>query len=112
MGKTNTDARKSGCPIAYTLDILGDKWSFLLIRDMAKFGKKYYGEFLESPEKIASNILADRLKRLEEEGIVSKSQDTENQKKFIYELTKKGNDLMPIMQQIYVWGMKYKVKNG
>ena len=101
------ESRQSGCPIAFTLDILGDKWSLLIIRDMIFLGKRNYGEFLESPEKIASNILADRLKRLEEVEIISKAQDPDNQKKFIYQLTQKGIDLIPMILEVIQWGAKY-----
>jgi DNA-binding HxlR family transcriptional regulator len=107
MSKKNAEARESGCPIAFTLDVIGDKWSLLVIRDMTVFGKKYYGEFLESPEKIATNILAERLKKLEAAEIITKRQDLDNQKKFIYQLTEKGHDLIPIIQQIMLWGAKH-----
>lgn len=101
------ESRQSGCPIAFTLDVLGDKWSLLVIRDIAFLGKKNYGEFLDSTEKIASNILADRLKRLEEAMIISKEQDPDNQKKFIYQLTQKGIDLIPMILEVIQWGAKY-----
>ena len=107
MGKSKTEERKSGCPVAYTLDIIGDKWSLLIIRDLAFFGKKHYGEFLDSMEKIATNILAERLKRLEEADIISRQSDPENRRKYIYELTQKGRDLIPVMRQVVFWGAKY-----
>jgi len=105
--KAKDSSRQSGCPIAFTLDILGDKWSLLIIRDIVFLGKRNYGEFLEMPEKIASNILADRLKRLEDAKILSKSQDPDNQKKFIYEMTLKGIDLIPMILEVILWGAKY-----
>src|SRR5215469_7597687 len=77
MGKARSDSRQSGCPVAFTLDTFGDKWSILVVRDMMLNGKKYYGEFLESPERIASNILAERLKRLEEARVITKQPDPE-----------------------------------
>lgn len=112
MAKSKTDCRQSGCPIAFTLDVIGDKWSLLVIRDMVFLGKKNYGEFLESSEKIASNILSDRLKRLEEDEIITKAQDPENQKKYIYELTPKGIDLIPMILEVILWGAKHDPKTA
>ncbi|RJQ47614.1 MAG: transcriptional regulator [Gaiellales bacterium] len=99
--------RESGCPIAFTLDLIGDKWSLLIIRDMVFHGKRSYGAFLESPEKIATNILADRLARLEATGIVAKALDPAHKKKFVYTLTSKGLDLVPMVLEIVLWGAKY-----
>ncbi|MBI3351688.1 MAG: helix-turn-helix transcriptional regulator [Nitrospirae bacterium] len=107
MAKPKDNCRKSGCPIAFTLDVIGDKWSLLIIRDMVFLGKRYYGEFLVSDEKIASNILADRLKRLEDTSIITKTLDPDNQKKYIYELTPKGIDLVPMILEVIRWGAKY-----
>ena len=106
MVKTKTESRQSGCPIAFTLDIIGDKWTLLIIRDMIFEGRCYFGEFLEAKEKIATNILTDRLKRLEDCEIISKTQDPEHQKKYIYKLTPKGVDLTPIILEIILWGAK------
>ncbi len=107
MTKAKDSSRQSGCPIAFTLDILGDKWSLLIIRDMVFLGKKYYGDFLESPEGIASNILADRLKRLDEQGIITKTDNPDNKKQAIYSLTEKGMDLLPMILEMILWGTKY-----
>ena len=107
MAKPKDNCRQSGCPIAFTLDVIGDKWSRLIIRDMGFLGKRYYGEFLVSDEKIASNILADRLKRLEDTSIITKTLDPDNQKKYIYELTPKGIDLVPMILEVIRWGAKY-----
>jgi DNA-binding HxlR family transcriptional regulator len=112
MGKAKSDCRQSGCPIAFTLDIFGDKWSILIVRDMILNGKKHYGELLESPERIASNILADRLKRLEEARIITKNPDPENRKKYVYELTQKGVDLLPLVLEAAIWGSKYVPENS
>lgn len=112
VGKAKSKRRQSGCPVAFTLDTFGDKWSVLVVRDMILNGKKYYGEFLESPEHIASNILADRLKRLEEARVITKNPDPENQKKFVYELTQKGVDLLPLVLEAIAWGSKYVPKNS
>lgn len=107
MMKRSKDCRRSDCPVSFTLDIVGDKWTLLLIRDIAFKGKKSYGQFLESEEKIATNILADRLKRLEESGIVRKKDDPKNQKKILYELTPKGIDLIPMLLEMVLWGAKH-----
>ena len=90
MAKSKTDCRHSGCPIAFTLDTIGDKWSLLIIRDMIFRGRRYFGEFLEADEKIATNILTDRLKKLEDCGIITKTQDPEHQKKLVEAAAKEG----------------------
>jgi len=105
--RNKNKVRESGCPIAFGLDTFGDRWSFLVVREMMLKGKKTYSDFLEIDEGIATNILADRLKHLESEGIISKSRDPENRRSFIYELTKKGRDLAPIIVEIIVWSGKY-----
>ncbi len=95
------------CPISTTLDILGDKWTLLIIRDLMFNGKRTYGEFLQSEEKIATNILADRLLILEKTGMVEKKAFPGNRVKNLYQLTLKGIDLMPILFEIILWGDKY-----
>lgn len=101
--KAETKKRETGCPIAFGLDTFGDRWSLLIIREIMLRGKRTYSEFLEADEGIASNILVARLKHLEAEGIVEKSRDPENRPAFIYELTKKGRDLAPILLEIIIW---------
>jgi len=96
-----------GCPIRYGLGIFGDRWSLLIIRDLIFKNRKNYSEFLDAGEGISTNILADRLRRLESNGILLKSRDPENRKKFIYELSPKGLDLIPIMLSIINWAEKY-----
>lgn len=95
------------CPIAFALDIFGDKWSLLILRDIIFKEKNYYGEFLNSDEKISTNILAHRLSKLESEGILLKTQDPNNLSKFIYKLTQKGKDLLPILLEMIEWSVKY-----
>ena len=107
MGKAKDSCRQSGCPVAYSLDVFGDKWTLVVIRDMLMVGKRHYGEFLESPERIASNVLADRLKRLEDAGIVSKETDPSSQSKIIYKLTPKGVELIPLVLEVVLWGTKH-----
>jgi DNA-binding HxlR family transcriptional regulator len=98
---------RSDCPISCSLDVFGDKWSLLIIRDIMLRGKMSYSEFLGSEEKIATNILANRLGVLEAENIVSKQVSPDNKSKFLYSLTKKGVDLLPIVIEIMDWGARY-----
>ncbi|NKB47887.1 MAG: winged helix DNA-binding protein [Alphaproteobacteria bacterium] len=99
--------RQTGCPVAFGLDTFGDRWTLLVIREMMLRGKKTYSEFHEIDEAISTNILADRLKHLETEGIIEKSRDPENGRSFTYALTKKGIDLAPIVLEIIRWSGKY-----
>jgi DNA-binding HxlR family transcriptional regulator len=98
---------KSHCPINFALEVLGDKWTLLIIRDLLLFGKRYYGDFLSSDEGIATNILADRLNRLEREGFVRKTGDAQHGSKYIYEPTQKAIDLLPILLEIALWSAKH-----
>jgi DNA-binding HxlR family transcriptional regulator len=104
--------RRSDCPINFALELFGDRWTFLIIRDLMFKGKNYYGEFLQSEEKIATNILADRLLSLEQSGIILKSADPEHGSKFIYKLTQKGIDLLPVMVEVIMWSSKYDEDTG
>jgi DNA-binding HxlR family transcriptional regulator len=97
----------SGCPIDYGLDVFGDRWTLLVIRDLLFVGKRRFGELMRSPEKIASNILAARLKKLEERGLVSRATDPKSRKQVVYELTKKGRDLTPVLVELIRWGGKH-----
>ncbi len=96
--------RRSACPISFSLDFLGDKWTLLVVRDLVFGGKRHYGEFLKSGESIATNILADRLARLEAGGIIKKSPNPANRVKHVYSLTAKGLDLIPVMLELAAWG--------
>ena len=98
---------RSQCPISTALDIFGDKWTLLVIRDLLFNEKKTYGEFLNSEEKIATNILSDRLSLLEMAGIVSKQKHPEHGLKIIYSLTAKGVDLIPVLVEIIIWSEKH-----
>jgi DNA-binding HxlR family transcriptional regulator len=103
-----TEQQRSGCPINLTLEVVGDKWSLLVIRDMIFGNRRHFRELLtRSEEGIASNILADRLKRLVEQGIISKADDPTHKQKAIYSLTEQGIALLPILAQMSVWGRKY-----
>jgi DNA-binding HxlR family transcriptional regulator len=104
--------RRSKCPVTFALDQLGDKWSLLIVRDLMFHGKRTYGEFLESGEGIATNVLADRLKRLEAEGIIEKTRDPENKRRVLYSLTNKGFDLTPLLVEMVLWSAKYDADTG
>ena len=101
----------TGCAIAFGLDTFGDRWSLLVIRDLMLYGKKTYGEFLGASEGIATNVLADRLKHLEAQGIVERSRDPENRRSYIYALTEKGRDLAPVIVEIIRWSAKHDADN-
>jgi DNA-binding HxlR family transcriptional regulator len=98
---------RSTCPISTALDIFGDKWSLLIIRDLVFNEKSTYGEFLNSEEKIATNILADRLALLEAGGIISKHSHPEHKLKVLYKLTQKGLELIPVLIEIIAWSEKH-----
>ncbi len=97
---------KSYCPINQALEVFGDKWTLLIIRDIMFDGKRYFREMLGSDEKIASNILTNRLNMLEEFGILVKTKDAHHKQKNVYSLTEKGIDLMPVMINIANWSTK------
>ena len=94
---------RSDCPVTSAIDILGDKWTLVIVRDLLIVGKKTFKDFSDSDEKIASNILASRLKHLERYGIVTKSKLPNNKKTIVYKLTEKGVALAPIVAEIILW---------
>mgnify|MGYP005815523203 CR=1 FL=1 len=103
-----TEAQRSGCPINLSLEVLGDKWSLLIIRDMMFGNRRHFRELLnKSEERISSNILADRLKTLLEQGIITRVDDPSHKQKGIYSLTERGIELLPILAQMAGWGYKY-----
>ena len=102
-----TDKKRSDCPLSQSLDVFGDKWSLLIIRDLMFGNKCTYNDFLKSAEGIATNILATRLKGLEENGIIEKSAHPDSKAKNLYKLTAKGIDLLPIIMEVYIWSDKY-----
>lgn len=99
--------RRSGCPIAHSLDVFGDRWTLLILRDMVFGGKRYYRDFLQAPEGIATNVLADRLVRLEAAGLIVKRRDPDDRKRNVYTLTEKGFDTLPILTEMIAWGATY-----
>jgi DNA-binding HxlR family transcriptional regulator len=100
---------RSGCPLNASVEILGDRWSLLIIRDMMLRGFRSYKEFLESYEGIATNILADRLQKLIAHGIISTKPDPSDGRKLIYSLTAKGIDLAPVLTEMVLWAAAHEV---
>jgi len=100
--------RRSACPINASLEIFGDRWSLLIIRDLMLRGYRTYKEFLSSDEGIATNILAERLQRLEAAGIITTNRDAEDRRKVVYGLTEKGIDLAPILVELVLWSAQYE----
>jgi DNA-binding HxlR family transcriptional regulator len=99
--------KRSDCPISCSLDVWGDKWSLLIIRDLMFKKECTYGDFLKSDEKIATNILASRLQTMEENGVITKLEHPDSKAKVLYKLTEKGIDLLPLMIEINLWANKY-----
>lgn len=99
--------KRSDCPISCSLEIWGDKWSLLIIRDLMLKKECTYGEFLKADEKIATNILATRLQNLLDNGIIDKKDHPDNKLKILYFLTQKGIDLIPVIVEINLWGDQY-----
>ncbi len=99
---------RSDCPISYALDFIGDKWSLLIIRDMIFDKKRFYKEFLESKEGMATNILSDRLKKLEQHGVIESQVYEKLKTRKEYSLTNKGKDLIPVLVDMMVWSATYQ----
>ncbi len=97
----------NGCPVRFGMGVFGDKWTLLIIRDLMFKGKRHFGEFHDSEEGISTNILSDRLSKLERNGILLKQRDSKNQAKYIYSLSDKGLDLIPMMLAMIDWAERY-----
>lgn len=108
MAKKKLIPRRSGCPLNASVEMLGDRWSLLIIRDMMLLGRRTFKEFLGSYERPASNILADRLRRLEAYGIIRAERDLSDGRKLIYLLTPKGMDLAPVLTEMVLWAGKHE----
>jgi DNA-binding HxlR family transcriptional regulator len=106
--KKPAPTRRSGCPLNASVEMLGDRWSLLILRDMMIRGYRSFNEFLQSDEKIASNILADRLRRLESYGIIATERDASDGRKVIYSLTAKGIDLAPVLTEMVMWAARHE----
>jgi DNA-binding HxlR family transcriptional regulator len=108
FGYAMDDNQRSGCPINLTLEVVGDKWSLLIIRDMMFGNRRHFRELLtKSEEHISSNILANRLKTLLDQGIITRDDDPSHKQKGIYSLTEKGIEMLPILAQMSGWGFNY-----
>lgn len=102
----NLPERRSNCPLNVALELFGDKWSLLILRDMLILGKSRYGEFLDSPEAISTNILASRLKQLEGSGLLEKLSDPRDRKAAVYLPTTLGVSLLPVLLEVIRWGVE------
>lgn len=100
------NGHRSSCPIASTLDVVGDKWSMVILRDLLT-GKSRFGQLLESPERITTNVLTDRLVRLEAHGLIERRAYSERPPRFEYVLTEKGAGLLPVLQEISRWANRH-----
>ncbi|MFZ2280725.1 MAG: helix-turn-helix domain-containing protein [Prosthecobacter sp.] len=100
-------SRRSPCPVSCALDLFGDRWTLLVIRDLM-LGRSRFKDFVSSPEGIPTNILSDRLERLLEAGIVRQIPASDGGKRMAYELTEKGNSLRPVMKSIRDWGLTWE----
>lgn len=99
--------RRSDCPISTGLEVVGDRWTLLVLRDMMFAGKRYYREFLQSEEAISTNVLADRLEKLVQLGLLTKGEDETHKQKARYSLTEKGIALLPVIVALSGWSQKY-----
>lgn len=99
--------RRSPCPLACALDLVGDRWTLLVIRDMMFFGKQRFEEFLASPERISTNILTSRLRLLEDLGMITKSPYSHHSRRMTYRLTAYGDSLRPVLAALSVWGEEH-----
>src|SRR5258708_4451866 len=106
--KNRAPKRRSGCPLNASVEMLGDRWSLLIIRDMMLLGYRTFKEFLNSHERIASNILADRLRRLQDYGIIASAPDPADGRKQIYSLTPKGQGLAPVLTEMVLWAAAHE----
>ena len=99
-----TEARRSGCPISFALDLFGDRWTLLVLRDVLLTGKRSFRDMLASEEGIATNILTDRLKRLEARGLIRRKRDPNDARRLIYLPTQFAVSLVPVLLELIVWG--------
>ena len=105
-GRSGDTVQRSPCPVACTLDLLGDKWTLLVVRDLL-LGKETYSEFRQSPEGIPTNILAERLRRLQGAGIIDRQPYQQNPVRYRYRLTGKGRDLYPVIAAMMDWAERH-----
>jgi DNA-binding HxlR family transcriptional regulator len=108
MNRKSTRTHRSGCPISLALEIFGDTWSLLVIRDLMFRGFRTFNEFLGAGEGIASNVLTDRLSKLEAAGVIDKREHGADARRYEYRLTKKGIDLAPVIVEIVLWSARHE----
>ena len=101
--------RRSGCPVSLSLELFGDRWSLLIIRDLMVRGHVYFGDFLHSGEGIASNVLSERLHRLQAADVITSEQASSDARRVRYRLTEKGIDLAPLMFDLLLWGARHEI---
>lgn len=106
MKSNGLNGKRSACPVNFAVETLGDKWSLVILRDIIFWGMHTYGEFLKADEKIATNILANRLEYLEKEGLISKSPHPVDKRKDYYSVTEKGIELVPMFIEMIAWSAK------
>lgn len=106
VARKHRGQRRSGCPVSISLEVLGDRWSLLIVRDLMVRGYRTFKEFQEAGEGIATNILADRLRKLETAGIISTEPDDADGRRVNYRLTEKGINLAPVLLELLVWGAR------
>ena len=108
MKRKSSRVRRSGCPISLALEIFGDTWSLLIVRDLMFKGFRTFNEFLGAGEGIASNVLTDRLSKLEAAGVIDKREHDADARRYEYRLTKKGIDLAPVIVEIVLWSARHE----
>lgn len=106
--RKRTVSRRSRCPLNIALELVGDAWSLLIVRDLMFKGRNSFNEFLEAEERIATNILSDRLAKLEANGLVEKRPHPEDARRFNYRLTERGIDLAPVLVDLMVWSARHE----
>jgi len=107
ISATRAEMAEVRCPVRFSMEMIGDKWTLLIIRDMVLFQACRYGELQQSLGDISTNILANRLKQLVEKGLIEKFKDPDDGKSAIYLLTNKGLDLLPVLGHLIRWGIQY-----
>lgn len=108
MQQKHKSRRRSGCPVSISLDVFGDRWSLLIVRDLMVRGNRTFKEFQQSGEGISTNILSNRLQKLEASGILIAEPEETDARKINYRLTEKGIDLAPVLLELLLWGARHE----
>jgi len=101
--------KRKGCPFSFSMASFGDKWTILILREIIVKQKRFYDEFMQMEESISTNILADRLKDMEIQKLITRRKDSENKRRWIYAPTEKALDLIPVLFEFAIWAAKYDV---